>query len=561
MSGLLESLGIGSRGLNVAQTALSVAGQNITNADTEGYTRKKLKLTADYKPDGIYGQMGMGVEADQVSRLRDNLLDRTIVANQSDVGMQDQLNTAMTRMEALLSEPKDEGLGESMTAFWNAWQDLANNPGDVAARQAVIDTSQATIAKFNSLAKGLQGLREEEDQLLNSKLKDINDLTVQIADCNIAVAAAESMPDGNANDSRDARGRALEMLGKLINVDYLEDSLGRMSVTCNGQMLVAPTSAVPLVAESNPVTLADGTSFTLTTLRVSNTRQLFTPANGEIAGILQARDRIIPGSQAQIDEIASALVSNVNIAHRMGYDSTGSTGTSFFDPTKTSAATISLLSEIAMNPSAIAAGIGGTSQAVNGVAASIPAAGTSLNLAKTVNPLYRDLMAGSVTVKTVGPPAVTLEEGANKDFVVDTGTGEIKFLNAISYPPGTAVTVDFRYNTSGARGTGDGRNALTIAQLKNRMMASADDLGHPTATLVDAYADFVGTIGANHTTILSKVDTLTSLSTFYQNQAQTVAGVNMDEEMTDLVKFQHSYQASAKFISTVDKLLESVINL
>jgi len=92
-------------------------------------------------------------------------------------------------------------------------------------------------------------------------------------------------------------------------------------------------------------------------------------------------------------------------------------------------------------------------------------------------------------------------------------------------------------------------------------MASADDLGHPTATLVDAYADFVGTIGANHTTVLSKVDTLTSLSTFYQNQAQTVAGVNMDEEMTDLVKFQHSYQASAKFISTVDKLLESVINL
>jgi flagellar hook-associated protein 1 FlgK len=164
-------------------------------------------------------------------------------------------------------------------------------------------------------------------------------------------------------------------------------------------------------------------------------------------------------------------------------------------------------------------------------------------------------------VKTVGPPEVTLVEGATNDYVVDPGSGEIKFLNYTSFPEGTGVTVDFRYNTSGTRGAGDGRNALSIAQLKNKLLAGPDDLGRPTSTLVDAYSDFVGTIGANHSTIMSKVDTLTSLSTFYQNQAQTVSGVNLDEEMTDLVKFQHSYQASAKFISTVDKLLESVINL
>jgi flagellar hook-associated protein 1 len=561
MSSLLESLSVGTRGLAASQTALSVAGQNITNAETEGYSRKSLKLSAEWRPDGKFGEMGFGVEADKVARMRDTLLDRTIIGNQAEMGMQEQLNTAMTRMEALLSEPKDQGLGESMNAFWNAWQDLANNPSDVAARQAVIDSSQATISKFNALAEGLQGLRADQDMLLNSKLKEINDLTARIASNNLAIAAAEAMPNGNAGDSRDDRGLALEKLGRLMNIDYLEDAQGRLSVTCNGQMLVSPTSSIPLIAENTTTTRPDGTAFTLTTLRVSNTRQQFSPVSGEIAGILQARDKVITKSQSDLDAIAATLVRNVNDIHRQGYDSVGTNGTSFFDPTKTTASTMCLLSEIASNPAALAAGAGGTSQSVTGVSATIPAGGTSLNLAKSVNPLYRDLMTGSVVVRTVGPPSVTLEEGPTKDFVVDSGSGEIKFINALAYPEGTGISVDFRYNTSGTRGAGDGRNALSIAQLKNRLLAVPDALGKPTATLVDAYADYVGTIGANHTMIMSKVDTLTSLSTFYQNQAQTVSGVNLDEEMTDLVKFQHSYQASAKFISTVDKLLESVINL
>lgn len=561
MSGLLESLGTGGRGLTVAQTALSVTGQNITNADTEGYSRKKLKTSAEYRPDGKFGEVGFGVEADQIARLRDTLLDRTIVGNQADVGMQSQLDTAMTRMEALLAEPRDAGLGDSMATFWNSWQDLANNPGDIAARQSVIDTAQAAISKLHALAGGLHELRSEEDAILNSKLKEINDLTARIAADNAAVAAAESMPNGNASESRDDRQLAIEQLGKLINIEYLEDSLGRVSVTCNGQMLASPTSSIPILAENTSVLLDNGLALKITNLRMSNTRQAFVPQNGEIAGILQARDAIIPTSQAKLDAIAKALVESVNEIHRNGYDSTGTTGTNFFDPTKTSAATVALVSEIATNPSALAAGVGGSSQSVTAVAVGIPPAGMPLNLAKTVNPLYRNLMEGSVSVRTVGPPSVQLEEGPDKDFVVDSGTGEIKFLNYTSYPAGTKLSLDLRYNTSGTKGAGDGKNALLIAQLKNRLLAAPDDLGRPTSTLVDAYADFVGTIGANHTTVKSRLDTLSSLSTFYQNQQQTVSGVNLDEEMTDLVKFQHSYQASAKFISTVDKLLESVINL
>jgi len=560
--GLFESLSVGSRGLSASQTALSVTGQNITNANTEGYSRKRLEQSADWKRDGQFGQMGFGVEVDQISRVRDQLLDHTIVANQGDVGMHTQVDDAMGRMEALFTEPTEQGLGESLTSFWNAWQDLANHPSDVAARQSVVDKAQTAIARFHQLANGLQGLRGDEEIQLAAKVKDVNDLLTRISDDNQAVAAAESQPSGKANDSRDDRQLALSKLGKLLDIDYVEDAQGRVTVTSSGQMLVAPSKPLPLLMEHHAVALADGASFTLSSLRVSGTNCAFVPKNGELAGLLEARDRIIPGAQGKLDSLASSLVASLNQLHRSGYDAVGTTGTNFFDPTKTSAATIALLSEIAKNPLALAAGSGGTSLSPSSpVSTAIPATGAALDLAQSVDPAYRDLLDGSVKIKTVGPPSVELTEGPGKDFVVDKANGRISFTNYIAFPAGTAVTVDFRYSVTGFKGAGDGNNALAIAQLKDSLLANPDQHGIPTATIVNAYADMVGSIGANHSTARSKLGTSKSLSDFYGRQAQSVAGVNIDEEVTDLVKYQHSYQASAKYISTVSQMLESLLNL
>jgi len=562
MSSLLQTLGIGSRGLSTSETSLSVTGQNISNANTEGYSRKRIEQTAQYKKDGAFGQVGYGVQVDEITRMRDVLLDKTIAMNQSDLGMHTQIDESMTRMEALLTEPRDEGLGTALSAFWSSWQDLANNPEDVAARQAVINASQAVVEKFHSIAGGIQTLRSDEDVLLESKIKDVNKLLERVSIDNKGLVAAEGIEGGKANDSRDDRQQALKELSKLIDIDYTEDEKGYVTVTTGGQMIVTPSTSVPLTVEKNPVTLPDGSSFAITSVGLSSTRQPLHPRSGELAGIIEARDNVIPAMQAKFDALANALAQNVNAVHRQGFDAQGSTGTNFFDPTKVSAATLALLPEISKNPLAVAVGEGGSTRSPAApVQATVPPGGTPLDLSQTFDPSYRNLLTGSVVIKTTDVPPVTLQEGAGKDYVVDPVTGRISFTNYLANPAGKGITVDFRYNSGGSKGAGDGRNALRISQLKDQLLTNPDWQGTPTSTITDSYANMVSSFGADHTTVSSRVGTLGSLDKFYGNQAQSVAGVNLDEEMTNLVKFQHSYQASAKFISTASQMLDTLLNL
>ncbi|MCB9496522.1 MAG: flagellar hook-associated protein FlgK [Fibrobacteria bacterium] len=559
---LMEALNIGSRGLAASQTALNIVGQNVTNANTEGYTRKRLDLQAAVRADGDFGQMGFGVEMVDIRAMRDQLLDKQIQEVKSDVGEAEVRDATLMKLQDIFSEPGDTSISAALDGFWNAWQDLANNPSNLTARQAVLDTASTLSGRFVSMGEQLTALRIDKNDEIATRVGEANQLLDEIDKINRTIAAAE-LGDlrTRANDSRDARELKLKELSKLLDVSYTEDNQGRYIITTGGSLLLSGEGVFPIKLDRDTVALPDGTQYAQVSLRLGSTNKPFEPKGGALYGLVETRDEIVPRYQGKLDALALSLVQAVNAAHETGYDLQGRTGTSFFDPRITGASDMRLFAAVLDTPEAVAAGIGGTTTSPGApIPSVVPPVGTDLDLS-AVDPNYRNLLEGSVIVRTVGPPAMLLAEGAGKDYVVDSQNGRIQFTNAALAVPGAAITVDFRYNTAGSNGKGDGANALQIAQMRQKLLANPDRLGELTATLGDSWASTVGDLGAESRRATEGVSTLKQLESTLVEQAQSLSGVSIDEELADMVRFQHSYQASARFLSTVSELLQSLINI
>jgi flagellar hook-associated protein 1 len=559
---LFDLLGIGSRGIAASQTELDVTGQNVTNASTAGYSRKVVNLQAGVRQDASLGQMGMGVDVINVQRLRDALLDKQMQEISTQQGQQQQADDSLQAIQNILTEPADSGLNTFMDKFWNSWQDLANNPADPTARQAVSDAGSALVNRFHDVGDQLNSLVAQQNEQITTVTAKVNELLDGIAADNKTIAAAKVGVNGQANDTQDARETKLKELSKLLDVSYTVDAQGRYTVTSSGNILVSPEGAFPLKVQNSSYTLPDGTQTKKADLILSSSKKPLVPQGGQLGALIQTRDETIPKYQKQIDDLAKTLVEAVNAQHEQGYNLNGTTGSDFFDASKTSATTIDLATSIKSNTNNIAAAAGGTSVALSApLTLAVTAIGTPLDLPNSVQADYRNLSEGSLTISTVGPPPVKLQEGAGKDYVVDYKSGQIFFNNPAVYPATTAITVDFRYTTSSYSGSGDGNNALALAKLAQAKLALPDATGNLTATLGDGYAAMVGALGSAKTQSASALKTTTNLQTYFQTQIDAVSGVNMDEELANMVKFQNSYQASAKYISTVSTLMDTLINM
>ncbi|NLE00364.1 MAG: flagellar hook-associated protein FlgK, partial [Fibrobacter sp.] len=126
--GLFSVLNVATRGLSASQLAMDVAGQNISNADVKGYSRKRLNLNADYRYDSSFGQMGMGVEVLNIERMRNTFIDEQIRRQNQEIGTYDEINYTLESIENIFTEPNDTGILHFIDQFFDSWQNLANNP-------------------------------------------------------------------------------------------------------------------------------------------------------------------------------------------------------------------------------------------------------------------------------------------------------------------------------------------------------------------------------------------------------------------------------------------------
>lgn len=213
------------RALTAQQNALYTVGQNVANANTDGYTRQRVNLqasdpypAASMNRPAIAGQLGTGVEAGEVQRIRDKYLDVQYRENNSAAGYWSAKSGALSKMEAVMDETGTKSsLSNTMEAFWESLQDLSTNPEDVSARSVVLERGQTLTDTFHYLNSTLSQYKTDVGSEISVAVNDINSTLKQISDLNKQIAELE--PNGYLpNDLYDKRDSLVDKLSSYLNV-------------------------------------------------------------------------------------------------------------------------------------------------------------------------------------------------------------------------------------------------------------------------------------------------------------------------------------------------------
>ena len=327
-------------GINTALTSLyaqrrglDVSGQNIANANTEGYTRQRVRMAAQTGSlhPGIYSttdQVGAGVSVAGVERGRNMYLEQRGRAEHANSAYLASQKASYQQIESVLAEPSDSALQARMHEMWDAWNDVANNWQDPSTRTALIERSHTVATTLNDTYTSLSNHIDALHGGMDAYVTQVNTLASSIADMNqrIAVAQHANLP---ANELQDQRDLQVMNLSELVGASALPKPDGSVNVYIGGTALVEGFNAraVKLVG---PDTLAGITATTKVALQWTDTDRDAT-AGGAMGAMLDTMNTIIPGIVADLDKVAANIAKTVNDAQAGGFCADGTAGGDFFD--------------------------------------------------------------------------------------------------------------------------------------------------------------------------------------------------------------------------------------
>lgn len=298
---------LGKSALFAAQQGVNVAGHNISNVNTPGFTRQRLILETNAPVSGLAGQVGSGVRAAGVQRIHDRFIDNQINTEIQSLGRWEARKEILETAEIILEGPSGSGVGSALDAFWNAWQDLSNNPSGLTERALLLSTSETLSFRMEQAFNGLDELQRSIALRMQNGMMEVEELAAKIADLNGKIAEYE-LKGQNANDFRDRRGVALKSLSELIDVIIAEGDNGMVYVNAaKGRSLVVNATASRL----DPDEIIDNVT------------------EGRIAGWRDTKADIL-GYIADLQALSEGIITETNALHTAGFDLNGDPGIEFF---------------------------------------------------------------------------------------------------------------------------------------------------------------------------------------------------------------------------------------
>jgi flagellar hook-associated protein 1 FlgK len=476
-------------------------------------------------------------------------------------------STALEQVATYFNETQDGGINDLFSQFFSAWQDLADNPSGAGERQALVNQGLNLADAFNSRADQLVQERLSLLQQIGPTINEINDHSANIARLTREIVETES--DGHAaNDLRDQQQLEIAKLSDLIGVKTYTTGDGTISVTLsNGLPLVQGVLSFNL---SSQLSATDTIDLTWEgPAGYDEAIDTSTLSGGKLAALIQTRDQAIPEYQQELDQLAKDIIVEINNQHSQGvglelFSQTKGTY-QVSDPTATLATALPLGDQVVNGSFQIYIDRDGAPQAAGTIAID-----PSLSLNDVVNSINTDPVLGGYVTASVEDNSLKIVANAATDtfgFAADdshalTALGVNTFFTGDkAYTLGVNVWVldnpnlvaAGQFDATGVHAVGDNRNALALSGLEDA------PVGPDGLTFSDAYQRLVTNLGLD-------AQDAHNQETFYQGlvdqlsqMRDAVSGVNLDEELTNLVKFQRSYQAAAKLISTADELYQTLL--
>ena len=621
MSSTFSGIEIGKRSLNTHQLALSTAGHNLSNASVEGYSRQRVimhSVDALYRPqlgrEERAGQLGQGVEAASIERIRDRLLENRILARSDDAGYWRTRDAYLLQVEQIHLEPYDSSVRTLMDEFWKGWQELSVHPDGKAERQSVLRRGESLMNGINRRYSRLKEVQAMVDEDLVVSVGEVNGILTDIKALNEEIVKSEAMDD-NPNDLYDRRDLLTNKLAEYLPVTVDNRDADEFLIHTRGLHLIqgARVSYIAIDSNRNNEGYHD--------IRWEANGEQLIPQYGKLGSLPELRDIDIRGEIQSLDEMVMAFADLVNEIHREAWSSNGITGTTFFreypfvdnvsgnydrsgDGVLDSTYVYRLTGSNELDPRAII-GFAGTIT-IDGTEGPLDIPYTAVDTVEMVldriNSSASEISArlnwnGSLELR-----AETAEGIDNPDFVIrhveDSGQFLVGYagllegsgplaaydwqvpdavlslrpdetafsVSPLSHPSGwlrvneeliadpSKIAASFS-ETGRIPSGGDNRAALAIAQLRHRpVLANQND------TFDDWFALAAADIGLRGEIAAQTNESQNLAMKELEDLRQSISGVNLDEEFSEIIKFQHGYNAAARFITIIDKMLETIIN-
>lgn len=385
MSSLASIMDTSLSGMFSARVALGTVSHNIANVNTEGYSRQETLLGARRPNVMTYGILGRGVEVQGIRRMTDKFLLDNHRLQSSRLASYEQVDFALTEIEAMFGSVDNDHLGDAMNEFFNAWSSLATPPSDTSLKVQVRSAAIALVDDFHSMGDALDDLQQTIETTITGEVQSLNDLLEQVAILNGQVLQA-SGSGSQANDLLDQRDLLISKVAELAKVDTFERADGTVDVVIAGRTMVTRDRYERL----DHTWVDDGDGRRLVVVN-AKTRQQVELSDGKIEGLFSARDKYVEATRDRLDEMASLLIEKVNELHVQGRSGGGS-GQPFF--TGDSAATIAVSTDILGDAGMIAAsrsGLDGDNDLALEIA-DLPITALDESGGETMNDRYRSII-------------------------------------------------------------------------------------------------------------------------------------------------------------------------
>ena len=620
MGSTFSGIELGKRSIMAHTDAITTAGHNISNANTEGYSRQRVQIKEFdplYKPDleraERPGLIGQGVDVQSINRIRDELLDQRIVGQANQESYWDTRSKYYTMIEQIYNEPDDISIRSNMDKFWESWQELSIHPESRAARQAVVTRAETLTDSIKQRWEGLDGIGKLIDGDIEATVKQVNSLSKQIAAVNDEIVRTRAMGD-NPNDLLDRRDLLVDKLSQLINISTDQRDSDEFMVHVDGRVLVQGSVSREIDLEPR----YDDTGFSK--LVWADTRNDAVFKGGSLGALVELRDVDVRNEIQSLNTMTMNFADLVNDVHRNAVGANHVTGLDFFvqhpfvenangnfdrdgDGTLDSSFVFRFTGKNALDM-----------QQQVGIEGVMTLSGTNGNVqipyfhTDTVETVIARINDSTSEVKAyldknnhLVLKATTAQDMSNPDFVIrhvedsgyflagyagvlnDSGaTGAYDFaqadaVNALAggsqfaiapvVNPSAYIEVNAEIkndvmsvaagyeDAAGNSPSGDGRAAVEIAAIRNTSVMVGG-----MRTFDDYFADTVTNVGLKGEQAETNLITQNSIMDDLRTLRDSISGVNIDEELAEIMKFQHGYNAAAKFITVWDSLVDTVIN-